>query len=177
VQQVDVRKLLAETQSPPSLTKIVSRRYTGVHEIRNSGDYLSQRKTLTAGRCKQTSADTDAVRALEDIVNGRRPVNLSDTQEYVEWINKDYCESIINRLHRGQYAVQDCLDLHGIVVDDGRKEVETFFRESMSKGTDALKLSTAGVALCKWPGDEKSLITWLLRRYRKNIIAFVTRVQ
>ncbi|MBI5741081.1 MAG: Smr/MutS family protein [Nitrospirae bacterium] len=150
-----------------------------VREIREFRELaVSQRKTVLPCRFKNSSGDEDAVKALEEIVNGRRPVSLSDTQEYVEWVNKDYGEDIIKKLHRGLYSVQDCLDLHGIVVEEGKKEVENFFRESLMKGYRCIKIIHGrGLRSVNGPVMKQSLVTWLLRRYRKNIVAFVTARQ
>jgi len=63
---------------------------------------------------------------LLDTVRGRIPLKLSHTQEYVEWIDRDYREDIIGTLHGGRYSVQDCLDLHGLIVEEAEKEVEGF---------------------------------------------------
>jgi len=151
----------------------------GVQEIREFREIpVSQRKIVFVSKYNNSSSDRDAVRALEEIVNGRRPVNLSDTQEYVEWANKDYGEDIIRKLHGGLYSVQDCLDLHGIVVEEGRKEVENFFRESIMKGYRCIKIIHGrGRRSVNGPVMKQSLVTWLLRRYRKHIIAFVTARQ
>jgi hypothetical protein len=39
---------------------------------------------------KGSTADREAIRVLEEIIQKKRPINLPDTQEYVEWISQDY---------------------------------------------------------------------------------------
>lgn len=147
-----------------------------VKEIREFREIpVHQKRAAPASRYKNSSADHEALNALEEIVSGRRPISLADTQEYVEWINKDYRRDIIKELHTGRYSVQDCLDLHGIVVEDAENEVEQFFNESVKKGHRCIKIIHGrGRRSPKGPVIKQSLITWLLRRHRKNIIAFVT---
>jgi len=150
-----------------------------VKEIREFREIpVSQRGTVVVSGYRDTSSDKEALGALKEIVEGKRPVNLSDTQEYVEWINRDYREDIIKKLHRGEYAVQDCLDLHGIIVEEGKKEVERFFRESLKKGHRCIKIIHGrGLRSAKGPMMKQALVSWLLRRHRKNIAAFVTARQ
>ncbi|MBI4847087.1 MAG: Smr/MutS family protein [Nitrospirae bacterium] len=150
-----------------------------VREIREFREIpVHQKRVAPASGYKNSSADHEALNVLEEIVSGRRPIPLADTQEYVEWINKDYRRDIIKELHTGRYSVQDCLDLHGIVVDDAESEVEQFFNESVKKGHRCIKIIHGrGRRSPKGPVIKQSLITWLLRRHRKNIIAFVTARQ
>jgi DNA-nicking Smr family endonuclease len=137
-----------------------------------------QKKTSFSCKCKNTPSDQEALEALEEIVKGRRAVTLSDTQEYIEWINQDYPEDIIGKLRKGQYSVQDCLDLHGIIVEEAEKEVELFLGEALRKGYRCIKIIHGrGLRSAKAPVIKQALVTWLLRRYRKNIIAFVTARQ
>jgi DNA-nicking Smr family endonuclease len=150
-----------------------------VKEIREFRDIpVSRKRTVSIRKYRNTSSDKEALAVLEEIVEGKRPVNLSDTQEYVEWINQDYREDVIMKLHRGQYSVQDCLDLHGIIVEEGKREVEQFFRESLKKGYRCIKIIHGrGLRSVKGPVMKEALVTWLLRRHRKNIAAFVTARQ
>jgi len=150
-----------------------------VQEIKAFRDIqVCQRKTSAICKYKNTSSDQETLKALEELVKGRGMINLSDTQEYVEWIDQDYREDIIEKLHKGRYSVQDCLDLHGIITEDAEKEVELFFKASIKKGHRCIKIIHGrGRRSAKGPVLKQSLITWLLRRYRKNIIAFVTARQ
>jgi len=150
-----------------------------VREIREFREIpVYQKKTAFRYKSKNISPDQEALKTLEEIVKGRKAVNLSDTQEYIEWINQDYHEDIINKLHKGQYSVQDCLDLHGIIVEEAEKEVERFLNGALRKGYRCVKIIHGrGLRSVKGPVLKQALITWLLRRHRKNIIAFVTARQ
>ncbi len=150
-----------------------------VQEIREFRDIqVHQKRTSSTCKYKNTSSNQEALAALEEIVKGRRAVILPDTQEYVEWIKQDYREDIIKKLHKGQYSVQDCLDLHGIIVEEAEKEVERFFRVALRKGYRCIKIIHGrGLRSAKGPVVKQALISWLLRRYRKHIIAFVTARQ
>jgi len=124
------------------------------------------------------SSDKEAMKVLEEIIDGRRAVNLPDTQEYVEWINKDYSGGIIKKLHEGKFAVQDYLDLHGLCFAEAESAVEQFLKESMIRGHRCIKIIHGrGLRSPKGPVLKEALIKWLSGRYRKHIIAFVTARQ
>ncbi|UCH81733.1 MAG: Smr/MutS family protein [Nitrospiraceae bacterium] len=128
--------------------------------------------------CTGKQQDTEAVAALEEIVNCKRPVRLSDTPEYIEWINKDYKDSIVTRLHKGHYAIQDCLDLHGVILEDAAFEVDLFFRESLKKGNKCIKIIHGrGLRSSKGPVLKDAVVKLLSKRYRKYIVAFVSARQ
>jgi len=150
-----------------------------VQEIREFRDIqVCRRKTSFTRKYKQTSSDQEALKSLEELVKGRGSINLSDTQEYIEWINQDYREDIVKKLHKGQYAVQDCLDLHGIIIEEAEKEVDGFLKESIKKGYRCVKIIHGrGLRSVKGPVIKQALAAWLLGRYRKKLIAFVTARQ
>jgi len=151
----------------------------GVQEIKEFRDIpVKQKKTSSACKYKHTSSDQEALKSLEELVKGRGAINLPDTQEYIEWINQDYREDIVKKLHEGQYAVQDCLDLHGIIIEEADKEVDSFLKVSIKKGYRCVKIIHGrGRRSVKGPVLKKALAAWLLGRYRKKIIAFVTARQ
>ncbi|MEN8263659.1 MAG: Smr/MutS family protein [Nitrospirota bacterium] len=132
----------------------------------------------TEYKSKNCSSDSEALKALEDIIKGKSPINLPDTPEYVEWVNRDYMEYIVEKLHKGQYAVQDCLDLHGISVEESGQEVESFLKESLKRGYRCIKIIHGrGLRSPDGPVLKGSVVKWLQSRYRKKIAAFVTARQ
>lgn len=150
----------------------------GVEEIREFRDISVPRKKAAVRGMKKISSDKEALQELEEIICRKRPVHLPDTQEYVEWIDPGYHDGILKKLHRGDYAVQDCLDLHGSVLEDGREQVDEFFRESLKKGYRCLKIIHGrGLRSLNGPVMKQAVVRWILGRYRKHIIAFVTARQ
>jgi DNA-nicking Smr family endonuclease len=122
--------------------------------------------------------DKEAIKALDDIVAGRRAMHLPDTQEYVEWINQDYRGTFLRKLHEGKFSVQDYLDLHGLCVEEAECEVGHFLKESRVKGYRCVKIIHGrGLRSPKGPVLKEALIKWLSGRHRKNIVAFVTARQ
>ena len=148
-----------------------------VREIKEFRNIPLQRRKEIALPGK-TSADNEAIKTLEEIITGQRAVHLPDTQEYVEWINRNYRGVNIKKLHEGRFSVQDSLDLHGMSVEEAKSEVEYFIKYSLLKGLRCIKIIHGrGLRSPKGPVLKNSLLKWLSGRYRKFIIAFVTARQ
>lgn len=117
----------------------------------------------------------EALAILVEIAAGRQPINLSDTQEYVEWVNPAHHHTIILKLHEGQYSVQAFLDLHGCTVAEADAE---FLKESFKKGLRCVKIIHGrGLRSVKGPRIKDSVVKRLAGLYRTDIIAFVTARQ
>jgi DNA-nicking Smr family endonuclease len=143
-----------------------------VREIREFRRIPARRHKASSGPVKSSGAD-DTLVILKEIVNGRRAVNLSDTQEYVEWINQDFRNFNLKRLHEGRFSVQDYLDLHGLNVEEAENAVGSFLRDCMIKGYRCIKIIHGrGLRSPNGPVLKTALVKWLSGRYRKKIIAF-----
>jgi DNA-nicking Smr family endonuclease len=150
---------------------------SAVREIKEFRDMPVQRRT-DIPVFRKVSPDNEAVKALEEIVAGRRAMNLPDTPEYVEWINQEYSGAILKNLHEGKFSVQDYLDLHDLSFEEAECEVGQFLRDSLIKGHRCVKIIHGrGLRSPKGPVLKNALIKWLSCRYRKNITAFVTARQ
>jgi len=148
-----------------------------VREIKEFRRIPVRRRKAIALRRKMFP-DKEVIKALDEIVTGRRAMHLPDTQEYVEWINQDHRGTVIRKLHEGKFSVQDYLDLHGLCVEEAENAVGHFLKESRIKGHRCIKIIHGrGLRSPKGPVLKDALIKWLSGRHRKNIIAFVTARQ
>jgi len=128
--------------------------------------------------CKVSVDDNDTLKALEEIIEGKRPVHLPDTPEYVEWIDRDYRDALIRYLHEGRHSIQDCLDLHGVTLDDAKGEVENFIKASIRNGYKCIKIIHGrGLRSPNGPVLKEAVVKWLLSSFRKYVAAFVTARQ
>ncbi len=124
------------------------------------------------------SPDHDALAILEAIASGDLPINLSETQEYVEWTNPVYDGAVIAKLHQGHFSVQSYLDLHGCSVSEAEAELDLFLQESFSRGHRCIKIIHGrGLRSIKGPRLKDAVIRRLLGRYRKDLIAYVSARQ
>jgi DNA-nicking Smr family endonuclease len=122
--------------------------------------------------------DDDALAILRQIAGGTHPINLSDTQEYIEWTNPDVPGEVIRKLHTGHFSVQGYLDLHGCTGDEVNETLDTFLAESFHRDWKCVKIIHGrGLRSVKGPVLKDAVIRRLVGRYRKQIVAFVSARQ
>lgn len=139
---------------------------------------LPVRPSKTVPAYRATSSDREALRNLEEITLGKRPLHLPDTQEYVEWTNEDYHLDIVRKLHKGIFAVQDYLDLHGLILDEAEAEVDRFIGDALKKRLRCVKIIHGrGLRSPNGPILKDAVVNRLIGRYKKHLIAFVTARQ
>jgi len=136
---------------------------------------LSVRQRKAVPPRKKINPDSEVLTAIREIVSGQRSFKLSDTQEFVEWKNRGYRDDIVRRLHEGRFSIQDCLDLHGLIVEEAEEEVRLFLEEAVKKNYRCVKIIHGrGLRSPNGPVLKETLIQWLSGRYRKYLVAFVT---
>ena len=78
--------------------------------------------------------DTEALLHLERLVETGKGFVVADTAEYVEGIGYNVNREVAKRLHKGEFAVQGHIDLHGLTVESARQVFEHFLKESIAAG-------------------------------------------
>jgi len=122
--------------------------------------------------------DEEALQMLEQIASGRQPINLSDTQEYIEWTNPECRQGLTEDLHSGKFAVQGFLDLHGSTGGEVNQELDGFLDEAFRKGWRCVKIIHGrGLRSVRGPVLKDAVIRRLSGRYRRDVIAFVSARQ
>lgn len=117
----------------------------------------------------------DTLAILRQIVNGEREIRLSDTGEYMEWISPDIRKDIARRLHRGDFSVQDYIDLHGMTLSEAEEALFLFFREAIKKRLFCIKvIHGRGLRSPRGPVLKEALKTWLHGSFKKWILAYST---
>ena len=177
------------TLSPPARRKkqeectdeeLFSREMDDVHEIaafRSLACAHRHRKEKCPGRPAR-DPEREAITALNEIAAGERPMHLPHTQEYLEWTNPAYHDTVVPRLHAGLFSVEACIDLHGFTVPEAEAELDLFLQESFKKGRCCVKVVHGrGLRSVKGPRIKDAVVKRLSGRYRKRIIAFVTARQ
>ena len=132
----------------------------------------------TAPSREKGDPDKDALAILGQIAEGSHPINLSDTQEYIEWTNPAVNGTVIGKLHSGHFSVQGYLDLHGFAGDEVNEELDRFLSEAFRKDWRCVKIIHGrGLRSVKGPVLKDAVARRLIGRYRKQIIAFVSARQ
>jgi DNA-nicking Smr family endonuclease len=138
----------------------------------------AHRPKKIASHADKVDPDQEALTILGEIAEGQRPIHLPHTQEYVEWINSDFRDDLIRRLHGGQFSIQSFIDLHGCTVAEAEEELEEFFQESFKKGLRCIKvIHGRGLRSTKGARIKEAVIRRLAGHFRNDIIAYVTARQ
>ncbi len=131
-----------------------------------------------ASHTGKVDPDREALTILGEIAEGRRPIHLPDTQEYVEWKNPDCRDDIIQILHSGHFSIQSFLDLHGCTVPEAEEELDEFFKESFKKGLRCVKIIHGrGLRSTKGARIKEAVVKRLSGHFRRDIIAYVSARQ
>jgi DNA-nicking Smr family endonuclease len=175
--RISCKPPVAKKEEPVNDEELFVNAMKEVREIKEFRNIPFQRRKKIA-LSKKISSDKEAIKTLKEIITGKRSIHLPDTQEYVQWINRDYRGVNISKLHEGKFSVQDCLDMHDMSVEEAESEVEYFIKGSLIKGLHCIKIIHGrGLRSPKGPVLKNCLLKWLSGRYRKFIIAFVTARQ
>lgn len=80
------------------------------------------------------SEAAEVLARLSDLVSGQECFDLTETEEYVEGARVGLDPRLITRLRRGEFALQDHVDLHGMIQADAKEALTEFILRSVRKG-------------------------------------------
>lgn len=121
--------------------------------------------------------DLDALEELRALVQGERPFDLADSDEFIEGWVTGLDVRVVRRLRHGEYAVQGHLDLHGMLKDEAKAAVERFLRDARTAGKRCVLLVHGRGLHSKdqLPVLKEALKRWLgTARFGKHVLAFAT---
>ena len=138
---------------------------------RGSGSPVSKQSAGTLA-----AADREVFRELNALVSGERPVNISQTPEYVEGSRSREGTILARKLHRGAFAVQAYCDLHGMDSITALETCEEFVSNALREGKRCIAfIHGRGLSSRGRPVLKRLVVDWLSRGpYRKRIIAFAS---
>ena len=84
--------------------------------------------------------ESEALADLRDLVEGRGEFTIQYTDEYMEGLAPGVDRRLAQRLHRGDYAVQSYLDLHGHTVEEAKVVVDRFLTSAYGVGQRCILL-------------------------------------
>ncbi len=117
----------------------------------------------------------DDIKVLKEIVHGKKKIRLSDTGEYIEWTRPGARKDLAKRLHRGDFSVQDYIDLHGLTLSEAEEAIIQFFKRALTMRYSCVKIIHGrGLKSSRGPVLKDALIKWLQGPFRKLILTYVT---
>lgn len=120
--------------------------------------------------------ENEALTRLTKLVDRGEGFVVSDTPEYMEGTGYHARREVALQLHRGDFSIQDHIDLHGMNVETAKEEFDAFMKSSYLAGKGAVLvihgrgLSSPGEAILK-----NKVREWLSHSYwRKRVLAFAS---
>ncbi len=83
---------------------------------------------------KVISEDAEVVARLSDLVSGQGTFDVTETEEYVEGARVGIDPRMVTRIRRGEFAMQNHVDLHGMIQPDAHAALTAFIVDSVRKG-------------------------------------------
>ncbi|MCP4629386.1 MAG: DNA mismatch repair protein MutS [bacterium] len=120
--------------------------------------------------------DHDAVVQLKKLVQYGTGFVVSLTPEYIEGTAHGVNPAIARRLHRGDFSIQDHIDLHGMRVPEAHDAVNAFLKKSIMSGKRAvLVIHGRGLSSPAKPVLKSKVYRWLTTSpWHKWVIAFTS---
>jgi DNA-nicking Smr family endonuclease len=106
----------------------------GVVPLRRDGRTRPTHKPKTLQPLPLRMADTETVEQLHRLVATGEGFHVADTPEYREGVGRNVPPGITRHLHKGQFSIQDHIDLHGLSAAETKEVLQTFFRETVAAG-------------------------------------------
>ncbi len=118
----------------------------------------------------------ETLAALRELVQTGRGYRVADTPEYIEGTGYGVPSEIARQLHRGAFAIQAHIDLHGMTVTAAREAVDTFLRDAVRRGYSAvLIVHGRGLSSPNEPVLKTKVVQWLTRGiWRKWTTAYAS---
>jgi DNA-nicking Smr family endonuclease len=120
--------------------------------------------------------DSESLLRLKNLVEKGQGFVVSDTAEYIEGPERCDNPELTRKLHRGAFAIQAHLDLHGYGVEAARQAFDQFLHKALVTGTRAvLVIHGRGLSSPGRPVLKTKVQDWLTRgRWRKWVIAYTS---
>jgi DNA-nicking Smr family endonuclease len=111
---------------------------------------------------------------LKALVDGKIPLPVHHTPEYVEWTWTGDNPELTSRLHKGAFAVQAYCELHGMDSVDALGACEDFLAQAFSENKRCVAfVHGRGLSSHREPVLKGIVIKWLTKGpYRRFVLAF-----
>ncbi len=84
--------------------------------------------------------EDEGLKLLIDFIEGRTPIDLRVSGEYVEGTPDPRGRRLLEPLRLGHFAIESHLDLHGLALSDARLLLEQFIRDSLFQGRGCVRI-------------------------------------
>jgi DNA-nicking Smr family endonuclease len=122
------------------------------------------------------SDESEVLLHLSELIKNGKGFVVADTAEYIEGTGYNVNRDIARRLHSGDFAIQDYIDLHGQTVESAQTLFDQFFKESIASGKRmVLIIHGRGLSSPADPVLKTKVIQWLTSGpWRKWVLAYAS---
>ena len=169
-----------EEPSPELDEKLFNEAMVGVKPIprKKGGKRVSPIKTAEVKLPEDidNQEDKETLLKLTHLVQYGAGFNILDTAEYIEGTGYNIHPEVARRLHRGNYSIQDHVDLHALKVNDAKEVFEKFLKRAVITGKrGVLIIHGRGLSSPSGPVLKIKVIEWLTHGpWRKWVIAYAS---
>jgi DNA-nicking Smr family endonuclease len=78
--------------------------------------------------------DLEVYDELRALVTGEVPFEIADSDEFIEGHARGLDPRVVRKLRRGEFAIQAHVDLHGLLKDEAKTELESFLAKARQQG-------------------------------------------
>lgn len=121
--------------------------------------------------------DLDAYDELRALVTGEVAFDIADSDEFIEGHAHGLDAQVVRKLRRGEFAIQGHVDLHGLLKDEAKLELETFLARARQEGRRCV-LVVHGRGLHskdQVPVLKEALKRWMATgRFARHVLAFAS---
>jgi len=164
-----------DEEGPVNDMRLFSDAMAGVTPIEHNMQANFNPPPISAARNDMTD-EAEILLQLKQLVLTGEGFIVSDTPEYREGTGFNVHPEIAKRLHRGEYSIQDHIDLHGYRIDTARDVFSRFLKDAVSHGkTGVLIIHGRGLSSPDQPVLKNKVIEWLdENRWKKWIVAYAS---
>lgn len=161
--------------------KLFSDAMTSVKPIHSNQHYHLPKRAIEhpdqSSAFNEQQENQEVMQSLRDLIEGDAPLCIYETDETIEGAIEGLDHRIMKKLRRGEFSIQEYLDLHGFTKDEARDLVEQFLLNAIHQGKRCVLIVHGRGHRSKdnIPVLKNALKTWLTRRaLRKKVLAFTT---
>ncbi len=87
-----------------------------------------------------TQRHADEARVMEELLSSDDEASSFYSGDELTFLREGYPQSILKKLRRGEYAIQEELDLHGLFADEAKVQVHGFINECARYNISAVRI-------------------------------------
>ncbi len=120
--------------------------------------------------------EQESYKSLKALVESGEGFHVSQTAEYIEGSARGVHPTVLSRLHRGEFTIQDYIDLHGLCLEEAEEQFQVFLKHAIARGQKAvLIVHGRGLSSPAAPVLKTHVVRWLNRGvWRKWIVAYAS---